>query len=244
MEASTTEVDCSGLRHRIVWNGSDFEFPDHDLEAEAALASLGGGIPPCLLVKNLAADLTSWHKPRRNELTFLSDESIPGMHSLEESLKRLGSSFVTSGGVRVDTSRLVTTLRQRLAIEQLPASIRALLVWKAAENAPARDSRSDDMLRADIANLFKALSPSEINVRCVLIEASHHPLVSGFIPHSGPGLATLWMRRTWSSGLRQHEGELVLGPRIARHSTTKLLSVRWEPCDGGLKAVARHLDPD
>lgn len=53
-EAPTFAVDCGGHRHTLRLDGSTLIAEDHDEDAEAAAATLGGKPPPCVAL------VTAW----------------------------------------------------------------------------------------------------------------------------------------------------------------------------------------
>lgn len=74
LDPVSVEIDCSGSRHRITWRRGKLIVEDHDVEAEAVLAALGGSACMCTTV------LEGWRRNTRNL------ELLPGLIWQDESV--------------------------------------------------------------------------------------------------------------------------------------------------------------
>jgi hypothetical protein len=249
LEPADAEIQCEGARHRLRWAGGALHADDHlDIEAERALAALGGDAPPCLdlirLWQQYAAD------PQLLTLARRPGEPPIG---LADPITPYSAALATAKWPAAMRQQLEDRFRRRIDLERLlalPGPMVDRLTLSAF--ADAADEWDDDAFRAEHglragAALHARAAPALRRFGGRLARGIAGVTVAPALPGAGPAvvarldsgtaltihaeLPISWLVDVWGRGISEPAGRLVLGVRDAdefgREFTVDLAV--WEP---------------
>jgi hypothetical protein len=238
----TAWVRCRGEHHRITWRRGRIVAEDHDVEAEAALAALGGGACACLDVVRVTRTGLGV-----DELFLLwtehAEPSVGASQALERWARRVGAGApsATVVGRRAEEARLA-------ALSSLPVEFRrrlALGVFEAISREPDRDRSGSHpsfapvfgslVGRAVRAARLPRASADALDVRWTLLSQSEPVSVEGSctarLAAIRLGLSASWVAKVWAWDLAVVDGQLVVDAVHWSREYVSVALVTWT--DGG-----------
>jgi hypothetical protein len=253
LEPACADVACQDTTHRVRWAGGKLHADSHpDIEAERALAALGGAAPTCLELNHLwlqyAEDpqlITLARRPGERPLGLDGTDNVYGSQGQQQQ-----QMAALPAPVR---KQIEERFRRRTELEQL-LSLPGPVIDRLMLTAFARcaDRWDDDAFRAEHglragAALHARAAPALRRFGARLgrgsVDATVSPSQPGagpaFVARADPGAPTMlhaelpisWLVDVWGRGISEPEGRLILAVRdadeLGREFTVDLAV--WEP---------------
>jgi hypothetical protein len=254
---ATSEVACSGAKHRIEWRDGKLQLLDHDVEAEKTLAVLGSELPRCvgileawygfevdpfdprMLVALLAEDVLSDRARTQVHTKY-------GIRATDTHSFKLAWSLGSHDKVRkmVDQARhflalytLPDDLRKRFALDFISRTIES---WGKRgfkkRHFPAFELLVNLIAERSFRRTIKTISESlgigvPVPVKWRVLDPGAPPHFSGLITRSTVRYETRlpisWLSNVWVRSMDVVDETFVLQAVEAENETLEALAVRW-----------------
>jgi hypothetical protein len=246
----TVKLECGGRRHAITWRRGKLVLEDHPgLQAERALAVLGGQAVTCLDVLDAWVAATSSHQMAPS---LLGAAGPPPDAFLRAVGRHRDMSAKVIGTIpdrhRRDVKASQMVQQRRLAATNLPGELRSRLALALVVHC---ERRWDELPQGTRISLRMVLGDK---IKAALTTSVHHwtglPLrrgvrvdtvivgagaAVGIAGRVGPGGCDLTVRLplSWLVRVADRDLAVVDGAVVLAVDDPDVLAVRWEPMDGG-----------